>query len=231
MADVAHDLGCLPDHRLGTLEHALARLGKRSDSADRLIELVRDSARHLLQRGHSRDLEQLFEQYPGILHLPACHRFDGVAQGGSLPEAGANHSREFHAETCVRPVETVCLPGAILRPSMDRSESNADLHKTSAKSGMTSWRGVLRCGTGMSIQRDLQHRNDRCWPMRRTGRSSCRTTRRAGDRRCHQRRVGDLESRCSAGAGPVYLQVCGGDIEDARLHLLHAVTCSDCARD
>ena len=26
-------------------------------------------------------------------------------------------------------------------------------------------------------------------------------------------------------------KVCGGDIEDARLHLLHAVTCSDCARD
>jgi DnaK suppressor protein len=26
-------------------------------------------------------------------------------------------------------------------------------------------------------------------------------------------------------------KVCGGDIEDARLQLLHAVTCSDCARD
>jgi RNA polymerase-binding transcription factor DksA len=26
-------------------------------------------------------------------------------------------------------------------------------------------------------------------------------------------------------------KVCGGDIEDARVHLLHAVTCSDCARD
>jgi RNA polymerase-binding transcription factor DksA len=26
-------------------------------------------------------------------------------------------------------------------------------------------------------------------------------------------------------------KVCGGDIEDARLQLIHAVTCSDCARD
>jgi hypothetical protein len=54
-----------------TFEHALTRLRKRRDRADRLIQLVRDSARHLLQRGHACDLEQLFEQYPGILHLLA----------------------------------------------------------------------------------------------------------------------------------------------------------------
>jgi hypothetical protein len=48
IADMSKHVRCLFDHRFGTLEHALTSLGESRNGADRLIQLVSDSARHFL---------------------------------------------------------------------------------------------------------------------------------------------------------------------------------------
>jgi RNA polymerase-binding transcription factor DksA len=56
--------------------------------------------------------------------------------------------------------------------------------------------------------------------------------RRASLRHRHERIQRDLQRRKRLERGLYGIcKDCGGEIEDARLHLLHAVTCADCARD
>ena len=84
------------------------------------------------------------------------------------------------------------------------------------------------------IQRDLQHRND---PL--VGDAPDRAIQLQNDAALQvideatNDELATLEESLQRLERGLYgiCKECGGDIEDARLNLLHAVTCSDCARD
>jgi hypothetical protein len=80
VADVMQELVRVRDHGLGPAQHALRRLRKSRDRADRLIQFMRDAARHLLERRDPGDLQELFQQ-PRRLQR---------GQGGGVPVGGGH---------------------------------------------------------------------------------------------------------------------------------------------
>lgn len=87
LADLLEHFGSRLDHRLRPVEHAAGSLREGRHRADGLIQLVRDAARHLLQRGNPCNLKKLLQQDRSARILLLCLR--GIAHRNACRCLGA----------------------------------------------------------------------------------------------------------------------------------------------